>query len=207
MKDLSEVFKKRDFNIPQVLFENYKKLKLTDFELIVLIYYINDFDKVYNPDKVSKFLGVDKIKIIEVVDSLQSKNFISIVIEKEDNISSEKINLDNLYKKLAINYNQADEEVNDKTIFNIFEEEFGRTLSPTEFEIINSWIDLKVNQDLIIGALKESVFNGVRSLKYVDAILNEWEKKGVKKLSDVKKENDKIPDKTLFEYDWLNDKE
>lgn len=52
--------------------------------------------------------------------------------------------------------------------------EFGRTLSPIEYEIISSFED-SYSKELILLALK-AIFNKVASLKYVDRILQEWTK-------------------------------
>ena len=73
------------------------------------------------------------------------------------------------------------------SLFEMFEQEFGRTLSPMEYEIINGWINDNFSEELIIEALKEATFNGVSSLRYIDRILLEWKKKNIKTKQDVQK--------------------
>ena len=94
-------------------------------------------------------------------------------------------------------------------LFDLFEKEFGRTLSPMEYEIINSWVESKIDKGLIISALKEAVFNGVNNLRYIDNILYEWNKKGIKRTDDldrkIKEEESKEDNTELYEYDWLNE--
>ena len=67
----------------------------------------------------------------------------------------------------------------------------------------------KIDRNLILAALKEAVFNGVSNLRYIDKILYEWNKKGIKKTDDIKKrqveEKDKKDIEASYEYDWLND--
>lgn len=59
-------------------------------------------------------------------------------------------------------------------VYSQFEQEFGRLLSPMEKEIINDWKKTR-SDDLIIQALKQSVYNGVtKSLRYIDKILQRW---------------------------------
>lgn len=59
-------------------------------------------------------------------------------------------------------------------IYNQFEHEFGRLLTPMEKEIINDWKKTR-SEDLIIRALKQSVYNGVTgSFRYIDKILQRW---------------------------------
>ena len=62
---------------------------------------------------------------------------------------------------------------------------------------------------MIVGALKEAVYNQVTNLRYIDKILYEWSKKGFKTMEDVnkhlenkEKQNDR---KELFDYNWLDD--
>ena len=77
-----------------------------------------------------------------------------------------------------------------------------------EYEIINSWLEQGINRELILSALKEAVFNGVNNLRYVDKILYEWNKKGIKKVDEIKVSNKKIEDDKediSYEYDWLNE--
>ena len=84
------------------------------------------------------------------------------------------------------------------SIFEIVEREFGRTLSPIEYEIIKAWLDGGMNEDLIKEAIKEATFNGVSNLRYIDKILYEQGKLGIKTVADVeanrKKRNNKTKD-------------
>ena len=82
-----------------------------------------------------------------------------------------------------------------------------------EYDIINNWLSSNYSEELILCALKEAVYNGSTSnLRYIEKILFEWKKKGIKNSEDVEK-NKREFKKTrnenleLFEYDWLNDKE
>jgi DnaD/phage-associated family protein len=82
--------------------------------------------------------------------------------------------------------------------------------SPMEYEIINSWLDTGYDKELIISALKEAVFNGVFKLNYIDKILYEWNKKGIKTPNDIEKDKvnyskKKEEKKELYDYNWLED--
>ena len=81
-----------------------------------------------------------------------------------------------------------------------------------EYEIISSWLENDYQEEIILLALKEAVYNGVTNLRYIDKILFEWNKKGIKTKEDVEKEknnfkNKKIQKQELFDYDWLNEDE
>lgn len=63
--------------------------------------------------------------------------------------------------------------------FEKFQQEFGRPLSPMEYEKILRWLDEdKHSPDLIIRALEEAVLSQSVNFKYIDSILLAWEKKG-----------------------------
>ena len=71
-------------------------------------------------------------------------------------------------------------------IFNAFQVEFGRDLSPIELEMINDWIEEdKYKTDLILLALREAVLSQAYNLKYIDRILLSWEKQGIRSKVDV----------------------
>lgn len=79
------------------------------------------------------------------------------------------------------------EEAESRNLFSIFEKEFGRPLSPMECETISSWVDHdRYQEELILLALKESVFAGKLHFRYIDRILLEWARNRVKNAQDVK---------------------
>lgn len=203
-----ELMKHGHILVPMALLQNYKKLKLTDKELIVLIYLLgaNEFD----PEKMSKDLNIKLADILKLIDSLTSKDMLKISV-KSGKVCEEYIDLDEMYNKLAMSMINDKEEAPKTTIYDKFEKEFGRTLSPMEYEIIGAWIDGNYTEQLIELALKEAIYNGVSNLRYIDKILSEWHKKGIKTENDIKKDREKRnkqkPKKEVFDYDWLNEKD
>lgn len=72
-------------------------------------------------------------------------------------------------------------------IFQLFEQEFGRPLSPMEYETINGWLDQDgYAEELIRFALKESVFAGKLHFRYIDRILLEWSRNRVTNVEEAK---------------------
>jgi len=66
-------------------------------------------------------------------------------------------------------------------LFYIFEQEFGRPLSPMEIDTINGWLDHdRYSEPLILAALKEAVFSGNVKFRYVDRILLDWSRNNIK---------------------------
>lgn len=195
--------------IPNYIIEYYPKLDLNISEFILLIYLINQKENViFNLDKISKDLNIDSKTSLELINILNEKNYISIEMKKTNGIIEEYISTDLFYNKIISFIMNSKEETKDNNIYDIFEKEFGRTLSPVEYETINNWIEAKIPIDIIKEALKEAVLNGVNNLRYIDKILFEWNKKGYKKVEDIKKNKYNKDDdyvEEIFDYDWIND--
>jgi len=73
---------------------------------------------------------------------------------------------------------------NSNNIYIIIQEEFGRPLSPIELEVINTW---EFSTDLIKLAVKEATTSNNLAIKYIDRILYNWQKKGIKSVADAEK--------------------
>lgn len=205
------LIKERDITIPSLLFYNYKKLGINAEELIILIYLING-DVFFNPKKISEDMSLELSHLMDLINKLISLNLVHIELQKINNVRTEIINLDGFYSKL-IDLIMDEEPTQKETIYDIFEKEFGRTLSPMEYEIINTWKDNLIEEETIVLALKEAVYNGVNNLRYIDRILNEWIKKGIKTKEDLEKDKAEFSKKRLSnvqtnenaDYDWLNE--
>ena len=98
-------------------------------------------------------------------------------------------------------------------IYDFVESNFGRLLSPIEYESINSWLSL-YDEKIVKHAIKIAVMNNKKSFNYINGILNNWKSYGFNnlqqildneiktKVSDYSEEMINIPD-----YDWLNENE
>ena len=151
-------------------------------------------------------------EVMAAMEDMSSKGITKLELKKIGNIRNEYINLDGLYEKLAFKILNKEEEKT-TSIYDIFETEFGRTISPMEYEIINAWIENGTSEETIILALKEATYNGVSNLRYIDKIISEWSKKGIKTREDVEKsrmnfkqKKENKPKNDILDYDWLNDK-
>lgn len=201
--------------IPRIVFKNYKKLNITEEELLILICLINKGEKtVYNPNLFTEELGMDKYKAMQLLNELTEKNIIEIKIETNPKGKKEEyIYIDLLYKKIygfVLETNTYEEEKPSQEIYIKFETEFGRTISPTEVELINEWLESGISSELVEEALKEAVFNNVRNLKYIDRILNCWKEKGIKNKKDVIKEKknyrkNQTTKEPIYDYNWLEE--
>ena len=140
MGQIIELLKNINYQVSQTLLFNYKNINITDRQLIILIYLINQKESIYNPKQISNDLKLELNIVFEEINSLCEKNILKIEMKRINKVINETINLDLLYEKLAFALNQV-EEKEDTNLYSVFETEFGRTLSPMEYEIINSWKD------------------------------------------------------------------
>jgi len=191
--------------VPRLLINNYRRLDITDTELVVIIFLCN-YDGSFNPKYIASELGFELKELMEIISILSDKGLIKIeIVDKK--VKDERINLDPLYNKLSFLIVNEESEIK-SDIYSTIEKEFGRTLSPIEYEIIKNWL-VDFNEEMIALALKEAIFNGVSNLRYIDKILHEWQKKGIKTEQDIASErkrfNDKKPTKKVMDYDWLNE--
>ena len=188
------------------------ELNLTLEEFLMLTYFDSDYNNYLDMNLVSNNLGIPLSSCYEVFNKLVSKKLLTISSDKDlEGRMIEKVNLDNFYDLIVVENVKEQKEQEKNDIYGIFEHEFGRTLSGMEYEIIKAWMTEKnYSEELILGALKEAIYNGVNNLRYIDKILFEWNKKGFKNMQDVNnhlenKKEKKEKREELFDYNWLDD--
>jgi len=177
-----------------------------------LLSYLLSGEEVFNPKKISQELSIPLGELMDILTHLKELDLVKIELKKVNNVRAEVINTDGFYNKLLNLLMDEKPKKESSQIFDSFEQEFGRTLSPMEYEIINAWLDSNIDEETILLALKEAVYNGVNNLRYIDKILSEWVKKGIKTAADLdnSKRQFSVQKKEYPEevdYDWLNDEE
>lgn len=206
-----DIIKNKDYIIRPFLFKIIKENNLDINEILLLIYLTNQEHPELDLKLINKITTLDKKEILSSFSSLTSKGLIGTNIIKDGDRVQEEISLDGIYKIAASNINKKVTKNQEKNIFELFESEFGRTLSPMEYEFINAWINSGMNEELIKEALKEATYNGVSNLRYIDKIIYEWTKKGYKTVEDIKNNRFKKEEKKdnkeefFFEYNWLDE--
>lgn len=193
MNNVRASFKTKNFIINENVVKTIKNLDITLKEFLLLLYFIN-VKALLDLNDIKKVLGFNEEEILNTYTSLITKGLIEVKVFKDSGVVSEVISLDMFYDKLVMN---TKNEENNTDIYSKFESEFGRSLSPIEYETINRWLENGVSEEIITSALKEAVINGASNLRYIDKIIYEWTKKGVKP-----KEEDYT---FIDDFDWLND--
>ena len=193
MNDVRASFKTKNFIINENVVKTIKNLDITLMEFLLLLYFIN-VKALLDLNDIKKVIGFNEEEILNTYTSLITKGLIEVKVFKDSGVVSEVISLDMFYDKLVMN---TKNEENNTDIYSKFESEFGRSLSPIEYETINRWLENGVSEEIITSALKEAVINGACNLRYIDKIIYEWTKKGIR----PKEEDYSFID----DFDWLND--
>ena len=191
------------------------KLNLNEF--LILVYYDNSFSNTFEVELISSTLGIDVNSAMEAFNSLMIKGLVTLESVKDiENRLNEVVSLDGVYQTILENTNNEAKEEIKEDVFKVFERELGRTMSSMELELINGWLISGTPEELVLGALREAVYNGVSNFRYIDKIIYEWEKKGFKTMEDVnthirsrreEKDKDKVISKKeqdILDYDWLD---
>lgn len=216
-----DLFKSGNIVVPIYFLKHYKKFNLSmeDFMFLMYLYHLGN-GSLFNPSKYQEDLNLENSRVMACISTLTDKKLIQVeVVKNEKGLMEEVILLDGFYRKLSL---LLVEDCNEKSanyqsnIFETIEKEFGRTLSPIEYEIIKAWLDNDMDEDLIKEAIKEAIFSGVSNLRYIDKILYEWGKLGIKTVKDVENNRkkrahrrDDVPDSNIdmdiVDWDWFDD--
>lgn len=191
-EQLYTLLKQTTTPIPAALFTYYRQLNLSLEELVLLVEY-----QVCQGDlsKVSQVMDKPMSDMTTLISQLLEKQHIimettTTVDGKIDMIYS----LEPLYQKIItlMEREKTTPTVSAQDLVSVFEQEFGRSLSAMELEMISGWIkEDKFNEELILLALKEAVVSQALSLKYIDRILLNWHRKNIKTVQQVKVETQK----------------
>ena len=84
----------------------------------------------------------------------------------------------NIYNNIIEEENKIKEE---ETLFDYIEQNFGRTLTPIEYEEISKWN----NDELTKYAIREAILNGKHNIKYISTILNNYKMQNIKTVQEA----------------------
>lgn len=182
-------------NIEKLLLLKGKQVGLTDNDIYVLllIYTFSKSNKqLITPSLLLKYSSLSNKEMDTVLDGLLRKKWIFN--------KSGTIRLNKLIDHLLVEEQQNESDLN---LIEIFEEQFGRVLTPMELDIIKEWINSGFEEETILKALKEAVKSQVLTLRYIDGILNNWQRNGIKeRFIDEKPKERKVAES---HYQWWKD--
>lgn len=170
---MDELLNSQCIDFRKLLILKAKSLKITDQEcfLLLVIMTMNDIGmKPITPSQIGQLCSLSLQQIDKTLISLVDKHFIARKRGTLDLLPIQKMLL-----------NQSVEEEKDVDLISIFENAFGRSLNQMELEIINTFKRSGYDDQMILDALNESVKAGVINFRYIEKILDNWSRYGVKK--------------------------
>ena len=205
-----KTLKEKSFIVKNFLIKLVVELNLNVDDLLILMYFMDQEVPTLNLPSIKNAIYLSDDRIIASYQKLIELRLITVKVEKDKKgILHEVINLDNLIKFATTDITSQHKTEEKDDIYEKFEAEFGRTLTPMEYEIINDWINRGISKDLIVQALREAIYNGAKSLRYISKILESWKEKGYKTRDDVnngmKKESEDTVLTDLIDINWLDE--
>lgn len=217
-------------SIPVLLLTEYRNIKLSEYELMLLLHmmtFIQKGNEFPTPEQLSSRMTISTSECTELLRKLIQRGFIEIMdAYSEDGIRFEKYSLDPLWEKLVDHFLfrqkntiEIKKQTMEADIYTCFEKEFGRPLSPFECETLALWLDDDHHDPIIIkAALREAVMSGKLNFRYIDRILFEWKKNGIKTIEQAKNQGRKFRQKQVIKrvseeprgepqvpfYNWLD---
>lgn len=201
----------RYINFERLLTLNYKKIGLTDdeFLLLCITYELVQTGTLFvNPQDLALLCNFSTTKIDVVYSGLISKKLVSNEINENREIYT---SFDGICKKLLA---CLDDEVDTQNALNIkakiVEEDvfkymqtfFNRPLSPLEYDVIQGWKNKKYEFALIKAACELASQSGNKSIRYIDTIIFEENKK--QEMGDEEYQKRQQETIELSTIDWLN---
>lgn len=202
-----------------LLLEYYKKLKLSENELAVILmidHLLEQKNYFITPDLLSLKMNLSIKELDKILVGLLEKKLLVYDIGPKIKVSLKPLQK-KLYETFQISLAKeqevsSSEKKNEylKNIYQVFEKELNRTLSPLELSTINEWVNDGFSDEIIIEAFHQALAKGKKTLRSVDKILVQWkvrddmEKVG---LSNVKETWDDDIEKTMeiAKAKWIDD--
>jgi DNA replication protein len=186
-------------HVSAMLLRTYRQLELSDTEamllLQIMVYMEADMNDFPTPEELAGRMGISVREVGQLLGRLMKDQFLTIdeYLDLGSGKQSERYNWNGwLLKAAQLTAEQKREtrkaerqpmrnlSASSSDLFSVFEQEFGRLLSPMECETITGWLDQdRYTDEIIRFALKEAVFAGKLSLRYIDRILIEWSRNRV----------------------------
>lgn len=233
MLELKDYLDAGETTISNLLLIHYHHLGLTNQEFLLYLQLLHhqqtgsEFPDLF---EISQQIGIPNDEIYSILEGLLGKQMIRLVTTQ--NLQGKTVDaydlspifeqLDLYLKSLHKQTKQEQREEGIQELFELFEKEFGRPLSPIEMETISMWLqEDKYELEIIRLGLREAVLNQAYSLKYIDRILLGWERKNLRTKDQVVSEqrrrkksiSDKVsPQQALTEeelpqvplYNWVD---
>lgn len=233
MLTIEDYLQAGETSVSNLVLQQYHALGLTDEEFLfwLQLFHLQAKGNLF-PElaEISQIMGKPMDVIYQLLNQLVSRGFLTIQTKQnEAGQMMDTYDLLPIFKKIQqmkqqqqVKEEETITEQSIKSLYQSFEKEFGRPLSPIELETIGQWLETDhYEPELIRLALREVVLNQAYSLKYIDRILLAWERKNIttkeqvaqdqkrrkqvlmqKELTEQSSQTTSLPKVTM--HNWLN---
>ena len=187
-----------------LLLEYYRKLRLNENELATILmidHLLGQKNTLVTPDLLSLKMSLSSKELDKIFVNLIERGFLVFDTGKKIKISLKPLKK-KLYEafeeSLAKEHETKISEEKSKVlqnIYQVFEKELSRPLSPLETSLIGEWVDKGYTDSKIIEAFRVALSKGKKTLKSVDKILLQWQAR-----DDIEKSGN-----TAIKDDWDQD--
>lgn len=184
-------------DISNLLLHHYKELNMTTAQLVLYLEFKSYQDRgTLNPDVrlIAKHLGTSETQVFNQLHQMMTNQ---LVVQKMRQLPDGKedalYDFTPLINRLILfqeqkRDDQQEKDTQDRRVatFNMLESEFGRPLSSMELQIVNDWLEQDHYTAVMIKlALRQAVKNGALNLKYIERILQSWQRQGLRSANDI----------------------
>lgn len=187
------LFQNGSIALPVALLTSYQRLGLTEAEVVLILQLMIFQEKEQNlfpsMEELAERMSIKTDQVAKLLRKMHQNHLIQINQERQNGLLTESYSLLPLWEKLAESCieevgaterekeRQSTEQAVFQQLIQQFEHEFGRPLSPFEYEMLGQWMDQDGHsEELIETALQEAIFCGKLSFRYIDRILLEWKR-------------------------------
>ena len=167
-----------------LLIEHYKKLRLSENELCVLLMIqqlLQQKNTLITPDLLAMKMNLDVKEIDKIFVSLIERGLLQFDTGKKIKVSLKPLNK-KLFKLFQEEMAQDLEERNNKEkasniekVQKAFIAEFKPELSPLEKSCISDWLAHGYTADQIVDAMRECLSKGKKTFKSIENLLLKWQ--------------------------------
>ncbi|MFC6314992.1 DnaD domain-containing protein [Lapidilactobacillus achengensis] len=184
--------------IANLILDHYAELGMNDHQLAIflqIVKYSQRDEKFPSPDQLALVVKKPVGEVYQVLSQLTQQHFISVTTDTYQEQHRDQYSVAPFFQRVAQLRDQQQavqtfqaEQAEISKLYKEFQVEFGRTLSPFEMETIDNWLNRdRYSVDLIRLALREAVLSDARSLRYIDRILLDWQKRHITNATDLQK--------------------
>jgi len=199
------LFKMNLIDLEGWLILNYKKLSLDEKQtmLLLLVMRLEKMKVPYiTPQVITSYMSLDDKTTDRYIVGLLSKKMLSL----EGNSLSSKP-LAAIIERSIFNESSQPQKKQEINLVSVFEHEFARALTPIEIETLKEWKQCHYSDQMILDALKEATLSNVHNMRYIEKILIDWAKHGIKKSGRERVENSRSKPVQLVDYHWWEEEE